>query len=121
MPILRAVWLGQGGIQRLFGAFLSVTLLAPTLVFWGVYWALASSGSEALTFFALFLAPALIVLILLPLAVCLGVGSWRAAAPLGGLGSAIRWVIGTAFFWVPSAAFWVFEKISGLGWSLFGV
>jgi hypothetical protein len=114
MQIIRAVWFGERPVQWLFIAFTLVSLVAPTLVFWSIYVVLRAIEKTTLPYFSIYLTPVVIVLTLIPLAIWLGVGSYRAASRVGRLGMVLKCLILTSPFWVPSSAFWVFMHASAL-------
>ena len=120
MVSMPAVWRGQYSAYRLFAGFLLIAVLAPTPLFWGIYFALASGGSEALSYFTFFLAPAAMLVFLLPLAVWFGVGTFRAAKTAGRPGTVLRMLVACAILWVPSMAFWVFTELSAWSYMLAG-
>lgn len=109
--MILAIWRGEKPAGLLFAGFLAVAVLAPTLVFWAVFGLLFSLERTALPWLAFLLAPAAVLFVLLPLAVVLGVGAFRAADRLERTRLPLRVAVVSSLVWAPFAAYVFFSAV----------
>lgn len=97
----------------LFACFILVTVIAPTIFFWTVLFVLGLIEHTALPWLSFGITPVLIVFVLLPMAVWLGVGTYRAAARRNDeMRVVLQLLIVTSVLWVPPLAYQAFKNIS---------
>lgn len=102
---MSAVWRGEKPAKWLFTWFMATVAIGPTAIFWAVFGVLLSIEGTALPWLVFIIAPALNTLIIFPLALWLGVGTYRAAQGLGRPGLLLRALVLTSYLWAPIFAY----------------
>jgi hypothetical protein len=110
--MIRTVWEGKKSAYWTFMAFALSAAIGPTAIFWLVFFVLFSIEGTAFPWLTFLVAPVLIALVLIPIIIWLGVGTYRASNSLSiGHGVAIRLVTGTSIVWAPLAAYLLFGAV----------
>jgi len=110
--MIRTVWEGKKSAYWTIVAFALCAAIGPTTIFWLVFSVLVRIEVVSSLGLTVLVAPVLIALVLIPVLIWLGVGTYRASNSIRiGHGVAIRLVAVTSVVWAPFATYLIFDAL----------